>query len=138
MALAKIAWTWPLFALLPVLAVGCGGSSAPAPRPRQDIELQQIYDMYKHFMKSHEQKPPRQLSDIANKQYEGISPTAVQALKQERYLVVWGVDISTNDSTKVLAYEKDAPTKGGKVLMADGTVQEMSADQLQAALPKKG
>ncbi len=86
--------------------------------------------MYAHFIKS-QQKAPSQLSDLAKRQYEGIYPGAVAALKQGKYVVVWGVN--SKDSGTVLAYEKDAPTKGGAVLMADGTVKDMTADELNAA-----
>jgi hypothetical protein len=71
------------------------------------------------------------MSDLASRQYEGIYPGAVHSLKQGKYVVVWGV--KDKDSGTVLAYEKDAPTKGGAVLMADGTVREMTADELKAA-----
>lgn len=86
--------------------------------------------MYQHFVKSHE-KPPHQLSDLASKQYEGISPAAVRDLQKGTFVVVW--DIQGNDSGTVMAYEKDAPTQGGAVLMADGTVRQMTADEFKAA-----
>jgi hypothetical protein len=129
MSLPKKAGALLLFTVLSVLAVGCGGGPPAAP-PTKNIVLGQIHDMYSHYIKS-QQKAPSKLSDLANKRYEGISPTAVAALKKGEYVVVWGVN--SKDSGTVLAYEKDAPTKGGPVLMADGTVKEMTADELKAA-----
>jgi hypothetical protein len=133
MSLAKMAWTGLLVATLSVLAVGCRGKTAPSGSP-QAIELKQFHAMYQHFVKS-EQKPPRQLSDLAKKQYEGIYPVAVRSLQQGKYVVVWNVQ--GKEAGAVLAYEKDAPTQGGAVLMADGTVRIWSADELKAALPAK-
>jgi hypothetical protein len=129
MSLEKMAWTWLLVVALPVLAVGCRGNALPSGSP-QARDLKEIHEMYKHFVKS-QQKPPHQLSDLAKKDYEGIYPTTVQALKQGKFLVVW--DVQGTDSGTVLAYDKDAPTKGGAVLMADGTVREMTAEEFKAA-----
>jgi hypothetical protein len=85
-------------------------------------------------VKNHE-KPPHQLSDLASKQYESIYPAAIEDLRKGRVIVVW--DVQGKDSGTVIAYEKDVPTQGGAVLMADGTIRQMSADELKAALPAK-
>jgi hypothetical protein len=58
-----------------------------------------------------------------------------QALQSGQYVAVWGV--TADDSRTVLAYQKDATKQGGAVLMADGSVKNMSADELQAALKAK-
>ena len=129
MSLAKRAWAWPLGLILCVLAVGCRGR-AGTPTSPQSIKLNQVYDMYRHYVKSNE-KPPHQLSDLANNRYEGISPIAVAALKKGEIVVVW--DVGATDSGTVLAYEKEVPTQGGEVLMADGTVRRMTADEFKAA-----
>ena len=133
MSLTTRAWALVLFALLPALGAGCGGSRPTIP-PRGEVELKEIQDIYQLFIKNH-QRPPTQMSDLASRQYEGIYPGAVHSLKQGKYVVVWGV--KDKDSGTVLAYEKDAPTKGGPVVMADGTVKTMTAEQLQAALKAK-
>lgn len=118
----------PLALALLVLAAGCG--TRPAEQSAQQKTLSELHEMYRHFIKS-QQKAPKQMSDLAKRQYEGIYPMAVAALKQGKYVVVWGVN--GTDSGTVLAYEKDAPSKGGAVLMADGTVRDMTADQLKSA-----
>ena len=41
--------------------------------------------------------------------------------------------LTAGTSSTVLAYEKDVPTKGGQVAMADGQVKTMSADQFAKA-----
>jgi hypothetical protein len=128
MSLAKKVGALLLFAVLPVLTVGCGGGSRTQ-SPQHTI-LQEIHSMYGLYIKHH-QKAPKQLSDLANKENEGIHPGAVAALKKKRYEVVWGVN--SKDSGTVLAYEKDVPTKGGPVLMADGAVREMTAEEFRSA-----
>src|SRR5947208_3299465 len=129
MSLAKKAGALLSFTVLSVLMVGCGGGPPAAP-PQKHMVLGQIHDMYLHYLRNH-QKGPSQLSDLSKKQYEGVYPRGVAALKQGSYVMVWGVN--SKDSGTVLAYEKDAPTKGGAVLMADGTVKDMTAEEFKAA-----
>jgi hypothetical protein len=98
----------------------------------QDAELKEIYECYQHHIKS-EQKPPAKQADLVKRQYEGIYPNALDAVKKGKYIVIWSV--ADKGSGTVLAYEKDAPTQGGRVLMADGSVRTMSADEFKAAKP---
>ena len=44
-------------------------------------------------------------------------------------LAPWGAA-----STHVLAYERQGPEEGGAVLLQDGTIKQMTAAELQAAL----
>jgi hypothetical protein len=90
--------------------------------------------MYQLFVKRN-QKPPQQLSDLTSKEFAEVNPSAVRGLKDGKYVVV--LNVTAKDSGTLLAYEKAAPTQGGAVLMADGTVREMTADALKAALPGK-
>jgi hypothetical protein len=123
-----------LFVLLtiPLLALGCGKKAVEPETQRRNSELAEIYDSYTMYAKKN-QRPPKQVSDL--KDYEGINPIGIQALKDGRYVAVWGV--SSRDAGTVLAYEKDAPKQGGAVLMASGDIKNMSADELQAALKNK-
>jgi hypothetical protein len=122
--------------MAPVLALGCG-SNKPAVDPevqRRKSELAEIYDSYMQARKGNNGRPPKQLTDL--KPFSGIYPMGYQALQKGDYVAVWSV--SASDSTTVLAYEKDAPKQGGAVLMADGSVKNMTADELQTALKHKG
>jgi hypothetical protein len=131
MSLLKMARTLTFVMALAAMAVGCRGATPTAVSPKS-AKLQEVFDMYQHFIKSHE-KPPHQLSDLTGSRYEGIAPTAVAELKKGNLIVVW--DLQGKDASKVLAYEKQALTQGGSVLMADGSMREMSADELRAAVP---
>jgi hypothetical protein len=121
---------------LALLAWGCKKEGAGDPEwQRKKGELTDIHDLYTIFAKRNE-RPPKQLSELANRESEMISPGAVRGLQKEEYVVVWGLDVSGKDSGKVLAYEKKALEQGGAVLMANGTVKKMAADALKAALGK--
>jgi hypothetical protein len=122
-----------LLAVLHVSAAGCGKKSDTfSETDFGKTILQEIHDLYTGYIKNN-QRPPHQLSDL--KKYEAINPIGYNALKDGRYVAVWG--LNTKDGGTVLAYPKDAPTQGGAVLMADGSVKNMSADELQAALKTK-
>jgi hypothetical protein len=121
---------------LVVLALPSGCKSRVSEDPAwlsKKGELTDIYDMYAMFVKKN-QRPPQQAADLTGRGNEQISPAGVRALQKQDAVVFWGVDISSKDSGKVLAYEKDAPSQGGAVLMADGTVRKMSAEDLKAAI----
>jgi hypothetical protein len=44
-------------------------------------------------------------------------------------------DMTEGTSNTVLAYEKDAATKGGAVLFGDGSVKKLTADEFKKARP---
>jgi hypothetical protein len=117
-----------------LLALGCGKNKVdPDPEgTHRKAELGEIHEMYTMHNKNH-QRPPRQLSDL--KQYQTICPMGFRGLQDGKYVAVWGV--SSKDARTVLAYQKDAPRQGGAVLMADGTIKNLSADELQGALKSR-
>jgi hypothetical protein len=125
-----------VLAALPALALGCSrkGASGDPETIRRQSELTEIYEIYTMYAKNFKH-PPKQVADLNQREYQGIYPIGLQALRSGQYIAVWGV--SSKDPGTVLAYEKDAPTKGGPVVMADGTVKTMTAEQLQAALKAK-
>ena len=113
------------------LTTGCGGKEDPAV-VREKVEFQEIYRVYQHFVKSQE-KPPAELSDIATTQYEMLYPVTIKSLQDGKFVVVWNVN--SKDARTVLAYDKDAPEKGGAVLMANGTMKTMTAREFAAVKP---
>jgi phage/plasmid-associated DNA primase len=132
MSLSKTLFVLPLFGLAAFVAAGCKGSTPEAEPKLQKAksELTEIYEIYQAYTKQNQQ-PPKQLSDLKKKEFEGIYPVGSQALQKGTYVAVYG--IAGKDSGTVLAYEKDTPTSGGAVIMADGTVKTMSADEFKAA-----
>jgi hypothetical protein len=120
------------FLVVSFSAAGC--SKPPPDADPEKAELNDLYDLYLTYLKQN-QRPPKQLSDLNKPQYETISPGAIRGLREGKYVFVWGVN--DKSSGTVLAYTKGAPAQGGPVLMADGTIKTMSADELTAALKAK-
>ena len=59
-------------------------------------------------------------------------------LENKDIVFLYGVNLidiinGAGTSNTVLAYEKDAPTKGGAVLMADGSVKKITVDEFKKA-----
>jgi hypothetical protein len=133
MSRVKLFRLWPLTLAVSILAVGCATPTTATSRNTADLrEIHEIYNLAADRLK----KAPSQLADITSqKDFEVVHPSAMRGLKQGKYVIVWGVQ--GQDSGTVLAYEKEALTNGGGVLMANGTVRQMSAYALKAALPTK-
>jgi hypothetical protein len=117
-------------------AAGCGSGKPGGQDIPHRAALQQIWSMYRGG-KQNQGRVPRGLDDF--QQYKVMYPGGYQALQSGQCVVFYRVDLAhlPDPGQKVLAYEKDAPHQGGSVLMADGTVRTMSADEFRAA-PKAG
>jgi hypothetical protein len=116
--------------------------SAPAPNsPRTAAEkkkaandLKELALAYHSFLDSHQGKPPANLEDLAT--YFDKGGTVLQAMKEGKYVFLYGVGLQAmpmGSANTVLAYEKDVPTRGGQVVMADGSVKDMTAKEFEAA-----
>jgi hypothetical protein len=62
-------------------------------------------------------------------------PTGIAMLRKGDIVVNWGAGLSDapDAASKVLAYHKDVPSRGGAVLMQDGSTRKMTAEEFQAA-----
>jgi hypothetical protein len=119
-------------------ASGCGADRTAGPPPASTADaLKEIAKVYEYL--AHErQPPPSGLKDLE----EYRDPALLNSwskLESGEIVLVWraGYAKAGAAAKKVLAYEKEAPTKGGAVLMQDGTVKEMTAAEFNAA-PKAG
>jgi hypothetical protein len=127
---------------LGLAAVGCGGSSRPVTQEDMlETSLNDVGDIYRTFVVMNK-KPPKKLGDLAP--LERMSPAGIVALRSGKVVVRFGANLPDTDiepgnssSDEVLAYEKQAPESGGKVLMLDRTIRTMTADEFKAA-PKAG
>jgi hypothetical protein len=70
----------------------------------------------------------RALKDLYNIGYS--------AVEKGEIVVVWGTTVAGEGGgggTGVVAYEKSAPDSGGAVLLQDGTVKQMTAEEFKSA-----
>lgn len=105
-------------------------------RMKRSNDLKQLGQLYQQYQDAHAQGPARaeDLAPLAAK--DPARQAALQAVQSEHYVLLWGVNRSAlpeGPSQTVLGYESAAPTAGGLVLMADGSVRAMTADEFQAA-----
>lgn len=120
-------------ALLAALVPACGKSTPPAPPPANPAEgLKELGDVYK-YRAGQRLPPPARIEDLFDQ--EPSLPNAWPSIQDGRIVVVWKAGYAPG-SSDVLAYEKDAPASGGQVLLRNGTVKQMTADQFRAAKPK--
>src|SRR5262245_3419232 len=112
------------------LLPACGSNTPTPPPPVETGEaLKELGEVYKYFSVQRI-NPPRKVDDLA--EYTGSLEGALPKVQSGEIVVVWGVGYSTG-SSQVLAYAKDTPTSGGKVLLRNGTVKEMTLDEFKAA-----
>lgn len=112
--------------------LGCGGSGArdqsSGPTPQQTADS--VAEMLKEYNAT-AKKAPTGVGDLADA--TAAHPLGHAAVMSREYLVVWRAPISASGGGAVLAYHKDAPTAGGYVVMQDGTVKQMSAEEFKSA-----
>jgi hypothetical protein len=109
---------------------GCGGSTPEPPPPVETgAALKEIAEVYRYIV-TQKAPTPRKVEDLV--EYEGSLPGALPKIRDGQIVVVWGIGYSPG-STQVLAYAKDVPASGGSVLLRNGTVKDMSADEFRAA-----
>lgn len=113
--------------------VGCGRSSNPgqegtAPTPADD--LVEVAGLLKDHS-GETGKGPARLEDMAGNQ--PLYPRGYEAIKSGQVVVVWGVAVGEGGGNGIVAYEKQAESEGGSVLLANGEIKSMSADEFRTA-----
>jgi hypothetical protein len=111
---------------------GCAADPQPPPPPPADAALKEIVPVYKYLEYS-KAPPPKRLEDL--NQYIDSLPSAYYRLQSGDFELVYGVGMAVTPPAahQVLAYEKKALTEGGAVLLRDGTVKNMTAEEFNAA-----
>ncbi len=125
--------TWMGAAVL-AAAVGCGGgapmnSSGGATNPPAKDALADLGNMLESVAAA-KQRPPGKQADLG--QYDATNPAAAAALARKEIIYLWGNGLQPG-STTVIAYQAAAEQSGGWVLLQDGTVKQMTADEFKAA-----
>jgi hypothetical protein len=123
-----------------LVAAGCssskrGGTEAEKGRADELRELATILPLYS----GEHRRGPSKPSDLAP--YEAGAPLGYRAVAAGDIVVVWGATMAgegeKSTSTAVVAYEKKTPTEGGFVLLHNGDVKQMTAEEFKNA-PKAG
>jgi hypothetical protein len=113
-----------------LFALGCGGPEKTQPSYKAFQPLEDIATMLK-ARQEQKKKPPAKVQDLAP--YEPVGPVGFHALLSGQCVLEFGVSLTNDPSTSVIAYEKAVPTTGGYVLLQDGTVKQMTAPEFAAA-----
>jgi len=121
--------------MLSASLAGCGLNSSSSVAPDQvvnNLGFEELAALYRGRMKQ-KLSPPMSVKDFAPSK-KGL-PTSLKALSKGTIVAVWGAGMSTDSGSDkcVLAYEKQTPQQGGVVLMQDGTVKKMTAEEFAAA-----
>jgi len=123
------------FCMALTFSCGCGdGKSTVATGPSASDDANDLAEMLKEYFELRK-KAPNSLADLSDG--AATHPVGHSAVQNESYVVYWRVPLSTTDASTVLAYPKDAATKGGLIVMLNGTVKAMTAEEFKAA-PKAG
>jgi hypothetical protein len=119
-----------------VLASGCSSSNKGSDpgAPTANDALQQVANMIRDYS-STAGRPPAKLADLSG--LKNLYNIGYKAVETGEIVVVWGTPVAGEGGggggTGVVAYEKSAADSSGAVLLQDGTVKQMSADEFRAA-----
>lgn len=106
---------------------GCGSDpqagpvAEPSPIEQVGQLLRSSYEMGK--------TAPKTLKEAEKS--PGVSPKALEALKSGDVAIYWGANLDEYGAASMIGHEKDAPGRGGRVILGDGTVVELTADQIR-------
>ena len=118
--------------------VGCG-SSQPVATPESATlsKLNDVAELYRVYSITHK-KPPKTKAEAAK--MENAVPSGLTPINTGDIIVLWGGELTDLNeeptgpkSDKILAYEKDVPAKGGKVLLLDRNIKTMTPEEFAAA-----
>jgi hypothetical protein len=128
-----------LVALAALVPAGCGNIQKAAARQRAANDLKQIGLLYHNYHDQHRKGPsgPNDPAFVKMAGEFGGQPVLAKVQSGE-VVLFWDVNFSdlakgAGTAETVLGYEKDVPTAGGLVLMADATVKTMTAAEFNAA-----
>jgi hypothetical protein len=123
-----------LTTVLFLVAIGCNSSgkqqTAGQTTAEQDFrELGLVYE----YIAAEKSYPPRDLEDMRTRHSDALI-MVIPKIESGDYVVFWGVGriTSGSDSETVLAYEKNAASAGGWVLLRSGTSKRVTAQEFAA------
>jgi hypothetical protein len=99
-------------------------------------DLKEILLAYHNYGDKNKGAAPTKAADLGSL----LEKRALARLEDKSVVFVYGVtlkDMTEGTSNTILAYEKDAPEKGGIVGYADGSVKKLTADEFKKAIVAK-
>jgi hypothetical protein len=99
------------------------------------LATQELKNVHTYYFGEGTTPPPAKLEEMKDLQRE--YPKLYHALKEGHYIMAWGAHPSDSGGRAVLAYWEAVPVQGGPVLLVNGEVVMMSAEEFKAA-PKAG
>jgi hypothetical protein len=129
-------------ALALVITTGCGSSqTSPSPDTVSLTKLNEVGELYRVYSITYK-KPPKSKAEVTK--VENAVPSGLTPINTGDIVIFWGAELSGLDeepgsttSDKILAYEKQVPASGGKVMTLDRRIRTMTAEEFAAA-PKAG
>ena len=118
--------------------VGCG-SRQPVATPESATlsKLNDVAELYRVYSITNK-KPPKSKAEAAK--MENAVPSGLTPISTGDIIVLWGGELTDLNeeptgpkSDTILAYEKDVPAKGGKVLLLDRNIKTMTPEEFAAA-----
>jgi len=112
------------------LAAGCDSSKpAVSAEAERKAALEDLGQMLKSLAEEG-RKPPAKPADLES--VEPMIPLAGPAIRNGEVVYLWGAGY-VSGGNQVVAHEKRVTSEGGFVLLQDGTVKQMTADEFKSA-----
>jgi hypothetical protein len=109
--------------------------TGPFPAVKRTIEAIQMSQLYTYYLSAVlEGHPPKNLDDLGIKQQ---NPKLYDVLQEKGVIIFWNVSLMNLPEAAILAYNHDVPTKGGVVLLTNGSARRMTVDEFNNT-PKAG
>lgn len=112
------------------------GCARTPPTQEEDVELavrkeelREIWELFSLFA-TQQNRAPMALTDLRGSAI--AFPNGYAALESGRVQVIWGANPAATAGTAILAYESAVPEQGGLVVLRDGSVKNLSAQEFQA------
>jgi hypothetical protein len=119
-----------------LLLGGPAGAQKPDDPTELSNDLKEILLAYHTYLNKNKGSAPAKAADLG----PFLEKRASARLESKSVVFVYGVtlkDMTKGSSNTILAYEKDAPEKGGLVAYGDVSVKKLSADAFKKAIVAK-
>lgn len=107
--------------------IGCGGGSGNANKEQIQLALEDFSQFLKN-LPTDDAKPPKNMEEFIPR--EPMAPMAAEGLSNGELVYLWGEDLRDGGES-IIAFQKDAETNGGWVLLQNGNVLRMTPEKFK-------